>query len=291
MIGLNLRTSGLVKRGIGTVRQDVNISITEGNRVELKGVQDLSILPKLCAHEVVRQYSLTEIKSILEELPVLKDDFKYTYIEINPLVSDLKEGESVFAVRLPLFEKILSIEIQPGKDFGFEIFEKCSLITGIQFNEMFHSGEIRSDSIRGKNNPKDLFIDKQQDASIRNLLNLSDGDGYIAVRGQTQNVLHTMKKAVERIIQAFEGVPQETRRVLTNGNNEFLRVIHGKERLYPDTDTPPIEYPMEKAIGIRRQVRQRPLELLKKYESQGVSLGQISNIIESEKPDLFEKLV
>ncbi len=44
-----------VKRGIGTIRQDVNISILEGNRVEMKGVQDMRTFVKTIENEVLRQ--------------------------------------------------------------------------------------------------------------------------------------------------------------------------------------------------------------------------------------------
>ncbi len=291
MIGLNMRTTALVKRGIGTARQDVNLSITGGDRVEIKGIQDLSMLPKWCAHEVCRQHALIEIQSLLKNKPIKKEEFIHTYVEINHLFTDLAPGESAYVVRLPSFEDILLMEIQPGKDFGFEIFEKCSLITGIQYNELFHSGEIRAEAIRKKKNPQELFIDDEKDAIIRRLLQLKKGDGYIAARGPAKGVLHSLKKTVERCKQAFEGVPQETRRALPNGNTEFLRVIHGMDRLYPDTDTPPIPYSAKKLEEIRKQTKPRPLELLHKYESQGLTFWRLSHIIRAEKIQLFESLV
>jgi len=57
-IGLILRSTGRVKRGIGTIRQDVNISVTKGNRVEIKGAQDLKSFPLLAEKEVKRQQKL-----------------------------------------------------------------------------------------------------------------------------------------------------------------------------------------------------------------------------------------
>jgi len=278
-------------RGIGSVRQDVNISINGGNRVEIKGIQDLSMLPKWCAMEVCRQQSLIEIKSILKERQVEKDDFEHTYIDISHLFDDLGEGKSAYAVRLPSFEDILLIEVQPGKDFGYEIFEKCNLITGIQYDELFHSGECQSESTRKRSRPQELFVDDNADKKIRKLIRLAEGDGYVAARGPTKPVLHTLKKTVERCKQAFDGVPQETRRALANGNNEFLRVIHGKERLYPDTDTPPLPYPLEKYRLIKDQINQRPIELMKKYKSGNLNWTQLTNILRIGKLDLFERMV
>jgi len=291
MIGLNLRTTGFAMRGIGSVRQDVNISIDGGNRVEIKGIQDLGMLPKWCAMEVFRQQVLIGIASSLRERPVGKDDFEHTYIEISHLFDDLGEGHSAYAVRLPLIEDILMKEVQPGKDFGYEIFEKCNLITGLQYDEMFHSGECLPESIRRSARPEELFVNEDADREIRDLIRLAEGDGYVAARGPTKPVLHTLKKTVERCKQAFDGVPQETRRALADGNNEFLRVIHGKERLYPDTDTPPIPYPLEKYHRMKEQVRPRPIELMRKYEGGNLNWAQLTSLIRSGKLDLFERMV
>jgi glutamyl-tRNA(Gln) amidotransferase subunit E len=290
MIGLSLRTTDFAMRGIGSVRQDVNISITGGNRVEIKGIQDLNMLPKWCALEVRRQQSLIEIESILKSRSVEKDDFEHTYIDISHLFDDLWEDKSAYAVRLPSFEDILLIEVQPGKDFGYEIFEKCNLITGLQYDELFHSGERLSGSTRLRSRPEELFIDDDADKEIRKLIRLADGDGYVAAKGPTKAVLHTLKKTVERCKQAFDGVPQETRRAQDNGNSEFLRVIHGKERLYPDTDTPPLPYPLEKFQLIKDRIKPRPLELMKKYDSGNLNWTQLTNMIRAEKIDLFERM-
>jgi glutamyl-tRNA(Gln) amidotransferase subunit E len=39
---------------------------------------------------------------------------------------------------------------------------------------------------------------------------------------------------------AFEGVPNETRKTFENGTNIFERVLPGRDRMYPDTDSEPI---------------------------------------------------
>lgn len=51
-----------VKRGIGTIRQDVNLSIYGGNRVELKGVQDMKMFVKIIDNEILRQKKLSDSK-------------------------------------------------------------------------------------------------------------------------------------------------------------------------------------------------------------------------------------
>lgn len=57
-IGLILRLTGKVKRGLGTVRQDLNVSIEGGEKIEIKGVQNLRDIPKIIELEVKRQQDL-----------------------------------------------------------------------------------------------------------------------------------------------------------------------------------------------------------------------------------------
>ena len=87
-IGLTLRLSGIGKRGIGSVRQDVNISIKGGNRVEIKGVQDLETFIDLAAREVVRQDMLIKIAAILKERGLKKKELEHTYIDITDLFDE-----------------------------------------------------------------------------------------------------------------------------------------------------------------------------------------------------------
>ena len=84
-IGLTLRLSGIGRRGIGTVRQDVNISISGGNRVEIKGVQDLNSFVKLAKREVARQDMLLRIKKELEERALRKKELEHTYTDFTEL--------------------------------------------------------------------------------------------------------------------------------------------------------------------------------------------------------------
>ena len=64
-IGSILRATGKVRRGLGTIRQDVNVSIMNGKVVEIKGVQDLPLMPTIVEYEAMRQWSLLEIKDEL----------------------------------------------------------------------------------------------------------------------------------------------------------------------------------------------------------------------------------
>jgi len=62
LIGMTCRSTERVKRGIGTVRQDVNVSIKNGARVEIKGVQELGLISKAIQLEIQRQMSVPKVK-------------------------------------------------------------------------------------------------------------------------------------------------------------------------------------------------------------------------------------
>jgi len=64
-----------VRRGIGTIRQDVNISIREEERVEIKGMQNMDVFVKAIELEVLRQKELSDSKkpTEMEVRKVLED--------------------------------------------------------------------------------------------------------------------------------------------------------------------------------------------------------------------------
>lgn len=62
MIGIMCRSTSKTKSGIGAIRQDINISIRKGNRIEVKGVQELSLISKIIESEVARQMTLNKVE-------------------------------------------------------------------------------------------------------------------------------------------------------------------------------------------------------------------------------------
>jgi len=71
-IGLILRLTGKVKRGLGTIRQDLNVSIEGGEKVEIKGVQDLKLIPKIVELEAKRQENLLKWKELVKQRGIEK---------------------------------------------------------------------------------------------------------------------------------------------------------------------------------------------------------------------------
>ncbi|MBU1203957.1 MAG: Glu-tRNA(Gln) amidotransferase subunit GatE [Nanoarchaeota archaeon] len=80
-LGLILRSFDNIKRGIGTIRQDVNLSILNKSRIEIKGFQDLRSMPKIIENEVKR---LMKLKTIRPEVRKANSDLTTTFMRPLP---------------------------------------------------------------------------------------------------------------------------------------------------------------------------------------------------------------
>ena len=210
-----------------------------------------------------------------------------TYVDVTHIFS-LKKGKA-FATIFPKMKGLFGFEVQPNKDFGEEIFEKSMLITGIPREDQFHSDEFQPNAVRKlSSHPCKLLVNAKRYQQISSILNLGSQDAFILVVGPERRAMHAMKKIVERAKQALDGVPQETRRLLPNGNSEFLRVIHGKERIYPDTDTPPIVIPKTIVDETRKTVGKRPWEITQDLHNRyHFNQHQVDLLIRDEKTEKF----
>lgn len=288
-IGRVLRISKIGRRGMGAARQDINISITGGDRVEIKGVQNLDHFDILCRHEVVRQQTLIGIKDEMLKRGIKEEDFEHTYVDISHLFEDDKK---YFASVFPKMKGLLGIEVQPKKDFGEEIFEKSMLITGVPRKHHFHSDELSENAVRKRSTYQcTLLIDKEVLEKISAITNPGESDSLIVIAGSEKSAMHAMKKVVERVKMALKGVPQETRRYVYNGNSEFLRVIHGKDRIYPDTDTPPVVISLERIQEIIDTIGKRPWEISKDLKERfQFDQNHVDLLIRDEKLDKFYEI-
>jgi glutamyl-tRNA(Gln) amidotransferase subunit E len=291
-IGRVLRISRIGRRGIGVARQDVNLSIEGGNRVEIKGVQNLRDFDKLCRNEIVRQHALIQISKEMKKRGIKKEDFEHTYVDVSHIF-ELQDDKKAFVTIFPKMKGLFGTEIQPNKDFGEDIFEKSMLITGIPREDHFHSDDIEVNSVRKRSDhPCRRPIDEKKYKGICSIINPRPEDAFVLVVGPERRAMHAMKKIVERAKMALYGVPQETRRLLPNGNSEFLRVIHGKERIYPDTDTPPIVISRGVVEECKSKVGKRPWEISHDLATRfGFSQNQVDMLIRAEKVEKFYEYV
>ena len=84
-IGSLLRSLPNVKRGLGSIRQDVNVSIEQGARTEVKGFQDHRNIPKVIESEIQRQLKESKKGKKLEKsVRKAEEDFTTSYLRPMP---------------------------------------------------------------------------------------------------------------------------------------------------------------------------------------------------------------
>ncbi len=228
------RSTGKVRTGIGAAREDVNVSIKGGTRIEIKGVSHIKWIPALTHVEAFRQKALLEImkklKTSVKDLQ--KWDIRTTHLDNKELKESgltLKNGYKAAGIRLPGFRNILSFFTQPGKTFANELSERIKVIACIEEPNMIHDEDPSS------NISDDIF------SNIHIRTGGEDKDAFLIVFGPADDIAMAEETIRERCILAFTGVPNETRKAVNReGITVFERVLPGPNRMYPDTDSAPI---------------------------------------------------
>ncbi len=275
-IGMILRATGKVARGLGTIRQDVNISTEGGARVELKGAQDLKMLPTLVEYESQRQLELVKIvhelrksKSypLLESFTDVTSVFKETTAKL--IRKGIDSGSSVIGQSMEGFAGILGREIQKGKRFGTELsnYAKMAGVKGI-----IHSDE-------------DLSKYGITETEIKHLKKKL-GSCFMMVVAPEEQARAALGHAVTRA--NIDSVPEETRRANQDGTSSYMRPLPGKARLYPETDVPPI--PITKELLESAAVGESLDEKTKKLEKM-LNKELAQKMLKSRHLHIFERLV
>lgn len=279
MIGQVLRSTN-VKRGLGTIRQDLNISIAEGARVEIKGVQNLDLMSKIVENEVQRQLALIEIKNelnernaeVLEEIHDLDELFEDTESKI------LKSAETIKAVVLKGFDGLIGMEVQPGRRFGTEIasYAKKRGVSGI-----FHSDELPAYGITQKE------VDRVVD-----YLDVGPEDSFIIVAHDEDIAVSALEEVKRRANLGFEGVVEETRKSLDDGNTEYMRPLPTANRMYLETDIPLFKIDKEMVNDIRNNLPELPDEKKARIiEEYSLSDDLATQLVKNLVADRFETIL
>jgi len=231
-IGMLLRSTGHVKRGLGTIRQDVNVSIAEGSRIELKGVQSLDDIDDIVRNEVRRQVELVEIADELDA----RDASVGTPEDVSKVFEDtdsgvirgaLDSGGVVKAVRLEGFDGIVGREIQPDRRLGTEFSDHAKRHGA---GGIFHTDEL----------PAYGVTDAEVDA-LREAVDAGPEDAVAIVADDPETADLAIEAVANRAETALEGVPEETRDANEDATSRYLRPLPGAARMYPETDVPPVE--------------------------------------------------
>jgi len=254
------RSTGKVRTGIGAARQDTNVSCEGGTRVEIKGVSHNKWLPELSHNECFRQWSLLHIRKILLERVPLPNKWAMHYMEVDPYALGLEHqlalkyadmGYTVVAIALPAFHGILSHFTQPEKSFTNELADRLKVIACIERPNITSSEDL------------DAPLSENDTTKLASQLKASPDDAIVLIWGPPDDIPTAIETVEERCRMAFEGVPRETRRPLADGTTLFERVLPGADRMYPDTDSPPI--PLDEAY-IEKLRKNLPVDIWHRFQ-------------------------
>ncbi len=289
-LGRLFRLTGRVKRGLGTIRQDLNVSIKGGAKTEIKGVQRLDLIPKVIEYEVQRQVRLLELKRELERRglseDVLKDSKPVDVTEVFKSTKSkvirraLQRGGRVYAVVLPGFHGLLGWELMPKRRFGTELADYARFWADV--GGIFHTDELPA-----------YGITQEEVDSLYNLLGARKGvDAIVIVADEPGKAVKALETVVERARMAFHGVPEETRGALEDGTTKFLRPRPGSARMYPETDIPLLEV-TEDMHQEAEAIKPEPVEakMRRLVEEYGLSRELAEQVISDIRLDLIERLI
>ncbi|MBE0663207.1 MAG: Glu-tRNA(Gln) amidotransferase subunit GatE [Bacteroidales bacterium] len=282
------RSTGKVRTGMGAGRQDVNVSCRGGTRVEIKGVAHTKWIPELTHNEAFRQYALLNIRSLLlEKFPDWKqwkmkaEKLSRKSVEFNyePLGSAQRCKTPVYAINLPGFKGMLSHFTQPGKIFADELSERLKVIACIEHPNLVHSEMLWT------------VIEPEAFEIIRKTLNATDDDAQLIIWGPADDIPTALETIEERCMMAFQGVPNETRKSFEDGTTIFERVLPGADRMYPDTDSPPIPLKDSYIDELKKRLPEDVIDRYHKLKAWNVPEDTYTYIFKKDLFPLIERII
>ena len=287
-IGRILRDTGKVMRGLGTIRQDLNVSLPNGALIEIKGVQELELISKVIEYEVQRQLGLISVKEELAKRGVKTEDLKQEFVDVSDIFRETKckvikkaidKNQEVLSVKLPGFAGFLKRELMPDFRVGTELSDRAKFWGRV--GGIFHTDEMPNYNIT----PKEV-------EAVRKTVNASELDAVVFVAETAENVLDALKAVVERAQEAVTGVPAETRTAKEDGTTRYMRPRPGAARMYPETDIPPTLITDELMWKIRDNLPEPTEKKLSRLTTQyGLNEKLTKQIADSEYNLLFEEIV
>lgn len=282
-LGRTLRSTNKVARGLGTIRQDLNLSIMDGSIVEVKGIQRLNTISKVVHYEAKRQMGMIEIAEKLKERGTNKIDFNC--IDVTSLLTNtrasilqkaLKRKERIICIAVKGFNGIFGFEPYDGIRLGKEIAEiaRASSIGGI-----IHSDEFQR------------FNMSDEDRLLRKELGLSSDDGIILFASPRALVKSISDLIIKRLNEALIGVPPETRAATEDGETRYMRPRPGSARMYPETDIPEIVITEERKRKIATNIPKTWQDKVKDYQTNYSLSNELAlKLYDSDNSTLFERL-
>jgi glutamyl-tRNA(Gln) amidotransferase subunit E len=280
-IGMILRATGKAARGLGTIRQDINVSIPEGARVEIKGVQDLKAIPAIVEIEVKRQEGLLKLLKKLEKtksgetLKAADLTGIFAQTESGLIRRALASGHKAMGILLKSHKGLLGTELQPGKRYGTELadYAKTAGVKGI----------IHSDEDLSK-----YKISEKEAGAIAKELGARENDAFVLVAAEEGIARMALARVAHRA--AMREIPGETRKANPDSTTSYMRPLPGKARMYPETDIPVLDI-TESLMRSSKESAGEGLAAKEKKLGSLLNAQMAKRMLKSRNLKTFEKLV
>jgi glutamyl-tRNA(Gln) amidotransferase subunit E len=285
LVGRVCRSTAHVRVGIGASRQDVNVSVRGGRRVEIKGVPQAGWAPPLVHGEGWRQLNLLRLREELHRrgiraagdvrvfttdvtalcagsaLEPLRADGWQRFVRAEGRRARLELGSGPFrvlAVRLVGLAGTLGWPTQPSRTFARELAGRVRVIAGLdQPPILFHSEDWPA-------------VAAAELPLLRSAAGCSDADALVVVWGPQRDTVTAADEVRLRYVDAVDGVPNETRQPFADGSTDFERILPGPDRMYPDTDSPPTRVTRARVAALRARLPPAPWQREARYAAAGV---------------------
>ncbi|MGA3192879.1 MAG: Glu-tRNA(Gln) amidotransferase subunit GatE [Candidatus Bathyarchaeia archaeon] len=287
-IGRILRATGKAMRGLGSIRQDINISIPRGALIEIKGLQELELVSIVVEYEVRRQLNLIRINEELKNRGLEEDQLKAKFFNVEDVFKNtkckviqkaLEKKQQVLAVKLPKFNGLLKLELGPNLRLGTEMADRAKFWGRV--GGIFHTDELPAYGITAEEVEK-----------LRNNLDAHAEDAVVLVADDRENAEDALGAVVERAREAIAGVPQETRAPNPDGTTRYMRPRPGAARMYPETDIPPVQISDVNVDRIRSHLPELPEQKLERLQKEyRLNAKLAKQVLNSEYGELFENIV
>ncbi|WP_129116534.1 Glu-tRNA(Gln) amidotransferase subunit GatE [Halegenticoccus tardaugens] len=276
-IGMLLRSTGAVKRGLGTIRQDVNVSIADGARVEMKGVQSLDDIDELVRREVGRQVELLAIRDELRErganVGETRDVTRVFEDTESGVIASVLDGGKVAAVPLFGFDGLVGREIQPDRRLGTEFSDHAKRHGA---GGVFHTDELPA-----------YGVEQEEVDALREAVDAGEDDAVVIVAADSETADLAIDAVAERARVAIEEIPEETRGANDDGTSRYLRPLPGAARMYPETDVPPVE-PDPSEVEVPELLTEKVERYRREY---GLDAGLAEQVAYGRRMPAFERAV
>jgi glutamyl-tRNA(Gln) amidotransferase subunit E len=308
LIGRVCRSTGHVRVGMGASRQDVNVSVRGGRRVEIKGVPQAAWAPRLVQGEAIRQINLLGLREDLrgrgfkrpDDLIVEQADVTALF-EASPLSFLQREGWARFvkedgrrpgfelgegpfcvrAVKLPGLAGTLSWPTQPEHIFAHELAGRVRVVAGLDQQPILLHSEKWPD-----------YDDSQRELRrIKKRMRCGAKDSVVVIWGALVDTLTAADEIRLRYVDALDGVPHETRQPFPDGSTDFERILPGPDRMYPDTDSPPTRMTRERVERLRSTLPPPPWVREERYSAVGVPKNTVHYLIRRGGAALVDRVV